>query len=181
MNKIYTKTGDKGMTSLYDGTRINKDDMRVEAYGTIDELNSNLGVAKNYIEDEEMREMIFKIQRRLFFVAGELATKDEEKRLSFKNRIDEDDIKYLEDRIDYILTKIPKVDAFIVTGTSKAAAYLHVSRTVCRRAERRMLTLSRSENVRDILIKYVNRLSDAIYAVARYSESELIYMDFDKR
>lgn len=175
--KIYTKTGDKGETSLYDGKRIRKDSLRVESYGTIDELNSHIGLAKNFIEDSEIIDILFKIQRKLFFVAGELATIEKDK---FKNKIKEEDVSKLENIIDEYLKKIDKVDAFIVPGTSKSSSILHVARTICRRAERRILSLSREEEISEILIKYVNRLSDTLYALARYSEDKLIYMDFNE-
>lgn len=175
--KIYTKTGDKGQTSLYDSTRVDKDSLRVESYGTIDELNSHLGFARNFIEDKEVIDIIFKIQRELFDVAGELATLDREK---FPEKIKEEHVTDLEHIIDSFLAKIPKVDKFIITGTSKESAALHVARTVCRRAERRILALSREEGVSPVLIKYVNRLSDTIYTLARYLEKELIYVDFSK-
>ncbi len=176
--KIYTKTGDKGETSLYDGTRIEKDSLRVESYGTIDELNSYIGLARNFIQDEEVKDTLFKIQKKLFFVAGELATKKEN---TFKNPIKEKDVEDLESIIDDYLKKIDKVDAFIVPGTSKEAAFLHVARTICRRAERRILSLARKETVNVTLIKYINRLSDTLYALGRYSEGELIYMDFNAK
>lgn len=175
--KIYTKTGDKGQTSLWDGKRVDKDSVRVESYGTVDELNSWLGFAKNFIEDQDIRDKIFKVQKKLFFVAGELATEEAEK---FQHRITEEEVKALEGWIDEYLQKIDKVDAFIVTGTSQGAASLHVARTVCRRAERRILALSRQNDINPHLIKFVNRLSDTIYAFARYLESEIILMDFEE-
>jgi cob(I)alamin adenosyltransferase len=174
--KIYTKTGDKGQTSLYDGTRIDKDSLRVDAYGTIDELNSYIGLSRNYVKDKEVDEILFKIQKKLFFIAGELATKEDGK---FKRTANEQDIKKLEDIIDEYLKKIDTVNAFIVPGTSLASANLHVARTVCRRAERRIITLSKEENINPLLIKYVNRLSDTLYAMARYSEEKIIHMNFD--
>ncbi|MBM7614610.1 cob(I)yrinic acid a,c-diamide adenosyltransferase [Alkaliphilus hydrothermalis] len=176
--KIYTKTGDKGETSLYDGNRVSKDDIRVESYGTIDELNSTLGFARNFIEDHDVIEVIYKIQRELFDVAGELATKDTEK---FPEKINEDHIHYLENVIDKYIKKVEQVDLFIIPGTNKASASLHIARTICRRAERRILTLKKNEPVGDILIKYVNRLSDTIYAMARYLESDLKYVHYEKK
>lgn len=175
--KIYTKTGDKGETSLYDGTRIRKDSLRVDSYGTIDELNSSLGFASHFIEDEDIKKKIFSIQKKLFFVAGELATKEEGK---FANPIQDSHIKSLENWIDEYLTKIDKVDAFIVPGSSISSSSLHVSRTICRRAERRILTLASEEEVSPTLIKFVNRLSDTIYTFARYLESDIVLMDFKK-
>ena len=175
--KIYTKTGDKGETSLYDNTRVDKDSLRVESYGTIDELNSCLGLARNFVGDQEIVEILYNIQRELFDVAGELATKDREK---FPEKIQEMHIQALEKIIDVYIEKIDKMDKFIIPGSNKASASLHVARTVCRRAERRILTLNREEPISTLLIKYVNRLSDAIYALARYLETELKYVDFEK-
>jgi len=175
--KIYTKTGDRGETSLYDGKRVKKDDIRVESYGTIDELNSALVLARNFIEDQEIVEIIYGIQRELFNVAGELATENTD---NFKGKVDETQIQALEKIIDDYLEKMPKMDKFIIPGSNKASASLHVARTVCRRAERRILTFSREEDVSPLLIKYVNRLSDTIYALARYLESDLRYVDFKK-
>ena len=177
--KIYTKTGDKGKTSLYDNTRVDKDNIRVESYGTIDELNSYLGLARNFIEDKELVDVILRIQRELFDVAGELATKEKEK---FPEKLDEDNINYLESTIDKYLEKINKEQQFkfIIPGSNKASATLHVARTICRRAERRIITLTRDEEIREIILKYVNRLSDVIYTIARYLETDLIYVDFNK-
>jgi len=175
--KIYTKTGDKGQTSLYDGTRVDKDSLRVESYGTVDELNSSIGFAMKSVEDEKIKEKLKKIQMRLFFVAGELATVEEGK---YVYKIKDDDITALEKIIDDYLPKIKGVDKFIVPGSSKAAAALHVSRTICRRAERRILALKREEPVSDTLLKFVNRLSDVLYTYARYLESDLAIMDFEK-
>nr|WP_312577142.1 cob(I)yrinic acid a,c-diamide adenosyltransferase [Sedimentibacter sp.] len=175
--KIYTKTGDKGQTSLYDGTRIDKDSLRVEAYGTIDELNSSIGFASKFVEDKYISDLLFKIQKRLFFVAGELATIEDGK---FNYKIREEDIEGLERIIDGCLPKINQADAFIVPGTSKASAALHMSRTICRRAERRILTLKKHEEVSDVLLKFVNRLSDVLYSFARYLEEERVIMDFNE-
>ncbi len=177
--KIYTKTGDKGQTSLYDNTRIDKDSIRVESYGTIDELNSHLGFARNFIEDNSINEVILKVQRDLFDVAGELATKDSSK---FPEKINENHIKELENIIDSYLSKMNKKEQFkfIIPGSNKGSGALHISRTICRRAERRIVTLSRDEDLSPILVKYVNRLSDVIYTLARYLETTLAYVDFNK-
>ncbi len=175
--KIYTKTGDKGQTSLYDGTRIDKDSLRVESYGTVDELNSSIGFAMKFVEDESIRASLKRIQMRLFFVAGELATIEEGK---YKYTVREEDIQALEKIIDDYIPIIKGADKFIVPGSSTAAAALHVSRTICRRAERRIITLKRHEEVRDLLLKFVNRLSDVLYTYARYLESDLTIMDFEK-
>ncbi len=173
--KVYTKTGDKGETSLYDGTRVRKDSVRVESYGTVDELNSHLGFASHFVDNDDIKEKLFKIQKKLFFVAGELATKEEGK---FKNGVTDEDIKSMENWIDEYLAKIEKVDSFIIPGSSQGSAALHVARTVCRRAERRILALAREDDVRPTVIKFVNRLSDTIYTFARFLETDLTKVDF---
>ncbi|MCT4584688.1 MAG: cob(I)yrinic acid a,c-diamide adenosyltransferase [Peptostreptococcaceae bacterium] len=177
--KIYTKTGDKGKTSLYDSNRVDKDSVRVEAYGTVDELNSYLGFARSFCEDDDIKSILFDIQRKLFDVAGELATMDAHK---FPERIDEDQIKNLEKIIDNYLLKMNKNEAFkfIIPGSNKSSASLHVARTICRRAERRILTLSKTEEISALLIKYINRLSDVIYTLARFLETKLDYVEFKK-
>ncbi|RDY23118.1 cob(I)yrinic acid a,c-diamide adenosyltransferase [Romboutsia maritimum] len=172
--KIYTKTGDKGQTSLYDGSRIDKDSLRVECYGTIDELNSYIGLCMNYAKELD-KNVLFEIQKKLFNVSGELATKKEGK---FNNKVTEEDIKKLENIIDEYTNKTEDVNAFIVPGTSIIAANLHVARTICRRAERRIISLSKIEDINLNIIKYVNRLSDVLYAIARYNEEKLIPMEF---
>lgn len=173
--KIYTKTGDKGQTSLYDSTRVDKDSIRVDCYGTIDELNCSLGFAKNFIENKEVVDEINQIQRLLFNVAGELATKDGSK---FPNRVTEDNVINLEKLIDNFMNRTNNTPQFIIPGSSKASGSLHVARTICRRAERRIITLNREESINPILMKYVNRLSDAIYAMARFLEDDIVLVHF---
>ncbi|RQD66902.1 MAG: cob(I)yrinic acid a,c-diamide adenosyltransferase [Tindallia sp. MSAO_Bac2] len=175
--QIYTKTGDKGETSLFDGKRVRKDEVRVESYGTIDELNSYIGFARHFVEDQDIADILQRIQRELFDVAGELATTDRDK---FPEKIEQSHIDVLERIIDTYLEKIDKMDAFIIPGSSKGSAALHVARTICRRGERRILRLSREEPVSEHLMKYVNRLSDVLYALARFSETELNYVVFEK-
>ncbi len=165
--KIYTKTGDRGSTSLFDNKRVPKDHIRVESYGTIDELNSFMGLAKNYVEDEEMYNLIENIQNKLFTVGAYLATEDPAK---VKHHIVEKDIEDLEKIIDTYMSKLKEVKGFIVPGSGKKSAYLHVARTICRRAERRIITLSQEVEINPLVIKYINRLSDCLYALARYSE-----------
>ena len=172
--KIYTKTGDKGKTSLYDGTRVDKDDIRVESYGTLDELNSYIGLCTNYAKNED-KKVLRDLQLKLFSISAELATKKEGK---YKTPVSNDDVEYLEKMIDYYIEKIDKVDAFIVPGTSLLSANLHIARTICRKAERRIFSLSKIETLNPFLLKYINRLSDLIYAIARYNEAELIYIKY---
>lgn len=178
--KIYTKSGDKGTTSLFDNTRVAKDSLRVESYGTIDELNSALGFAKNFVEEKEVYKIIRSVQRQLFNLAGELATTDWE---SFPEKITGDDIKFLEDKIDFYLEKMNKKEKsmFIIPGSSKASGALHQARTICRRAERRITTLAGEADLSIELQKYINRLSDLLYTLARYSEAELDYVEFKKK
>lgn len=179
MLRIYTRTGDSGETSLYDGARVPKDSIRVESYGTIDELGSSIGLARQYSTNAEITEILLKIQRSLFNVAGELATTIGEQ---FPEKVTDDDVKWLEEVIDHFLDLMNRdeVFQFIIPGSNLFSASLHVSRTICRRAERRILTLHEEEQIRPTLMKYVNRLSDALYAMARYSETELIRVSFKK-
>ncbi|CAK7041662.1 cob(I)yrinic acid a,c-diamide adenosyltransferase [Tissierella carlieri] len=166
---IYTKTGDKGTTSLFDNKRVSKDDIRVESYGTVDELGSFMGLAKNYVDDEEMYEKIQNIQNKLFTVATNLATEDSTK---VKYHIVEKDIDDLEKIIDLYMGRLNNPTGFIIPGSGKKSAHLHVARTICRRAERRIITLSKIAEIDPLVMKYVNRLSDALYAMARYSEEK---------
>ena len=172
---IYTKTGDKGKTSLYDNTRLFKDDIRVESYGTIDELISFIGIAKNYVEDETIHKTLEDIQNKLFTVTTNLATKDKEK---IKFHIEKEDIDYLEDTVDIYMGKLNNPTGFIIPGSGKKSAYIHVARTICRRGERRIITLARNEEVDPLLIKYVNRLSDTLYAIGRYLEEDEIKVKY---
>lgn len=173
---IYTKTGDKGSTSLFDDVRVSKDNIRVESYGTIDELGAFLGLAKNYVEDKEMYDKIHQIQNKLFTVAANLATEDSTKVMYY---IVEQDIKDLEDIIDFYMGKLGDPTGFIVNGSNKKSAYLHVARTVCRRGERNIVTLANHAEIDFLVIKYVNRLSDVIYAMARFCEEEQIDVKYE--
>lgn len=172
---IYTETGDRGQTSLFDNKRVDKDDLRVESYGTIDELNSWLGLAKNFVEDSDMVNLIHQIQRRLFDIGAELATEEESKRPVM---IKEEDVTFLEKEIDKYLERIKKPDHFIIPGAGKTSAMLHVARTVCRRGERRIISLSKEANINPHLIKYVNRLSDLIYILSRCTEDDYEEVNF---
>lgn len=172
---IYTKTGDKGTTSLFDNIRVPKDHIRVESYGTVDELGSWIGLAKNYVEDKEMYKILESIQNKLFTIAANLATEDSSK---VKYHIVEEDISNLEKIIDYYMGKLNNPTGFIITGSNKKSAYLHVARTVCRRAERRIISLSGIAKVDPLVIKYVNRLSDALYAMARFLEDKEISVEY---
>ena len=171
--KIYTKTGDKGETSLYGGTRVSKAAARVESYGTLDELNAFIGLAKAEISDEKVLSQLQKIQFDLFTVGSEAATPTDKLLLANgKNRLDlmisEKEITELELWMDDFDAELEPLKFFILPSGGKAAATLHVCRTVCRRAERAMVFLNETEEVRPELIKYLNRLSDYLFILARY-------------
>ena len=174
--KIYTKTGDKGQTSLFDNKRVPKDDIRVESYGTIDELNSFLGLSKNYVEDSEIYDIIFNIQNKLFVIGSNLATEDKDK---VAYRVKEEDIVYLEKVVDLYMGKLEDPTGFIVPGSNRPSAYLHVARTICRRGERHIISLMRIADVDPLVLKYVNRLSDTIYAMARYLEENGVKVEYN--
>ena len=171
--KIYTKTGDKGETALYGGTRVSKASARVESYGTIDELNSFIGFAKTEINDEKVLAQLKKIQFDLFTVGSESATPTDKLTLANgKSRlslmISETEIEELEKWMDDFGEELQPLQYFILPGGGKAATSLHICRTVCRRAERSLVFLNESEKVRPELIKYLNRLSDYLFVLARY-------------
>lgn len=163
---MYTRSGDKGETSLYGGERVPKSSMRVEAYGGVDELNSLLGVAKQYVRHPELVSIIRAEQLRLFKAGADLATPMESKTPKTVKRITPEDIMELESVIDSI--EVRKLDKFVVPGSDKASAYLHLSRAVCRRVERGVWALARTdESVNPVVATYLNRLSSLLYVLAR--------------
>lgn len=166
--RIYTRTGDKGETSLYGGKRVLKSDLRIEAYGSIDELNSILGmVLAENITNKNLRIFLKKIQENLFLIgsllAGYKAEGSKYKVLS---------IKHLEKRIDELDKQLPDLRNFILPGGSRAGSLLHLARTVCRRAERRVVELSQKQTVDKNIIIYLNRLSDLFFEMARFVNKE---------
>jgi cob(I)alamin adenosyltransferase len=164
--KIYTRTGDTGETSLFDGTRVKKHDPRVDAYGEVDELNAWLGLARASHLDQALDEALARIQRDLFALGAQLA--DPADRIAArvtKAALADDDVSRLESLIDRLEDELPPLRRFILAGGTPAGAALHVARTVCRRAERRMVALE--PPVDAILIRYVNRLSDLLFVLAR--------------
>ncbi|AIL47044.1 cob(I)yrinic acid a,c-diamide adenosyltransferase [Elizabethkingia anophelis] len=171
--KIYTKTGDKGETALYGGTRVSKASARVEAYGTIDELNAFIGIAKSHIDDSDCLKQLAEIQYDLFTLGSEAATPIDKVYLANgKSRlpvtIKEEDISKLEVWMDKMDESLEPLQFFILPGGGKAATFLHAARTICRRAERGMVFLNETEEMRPELIKYLNRLSDYLFVMARY-------------
>ena len=164
--KIYTKTGDNGTTALYGGQRLSKGELRIEAYGTVDELNSFLGLVATYFEEKEYTDLIQGIQSRLFDIGTHLAAEPGKKNLILPE-IPETTITLLEQYIDKMNEKLPELKFFILPGGNKAAAVCHVARTVCRRAERCVVRLSENDKIEPILIQYLNRLSDFLFVLAR--------------
>ncbi len=167
---LYTRTGDKGETSLVGGHRVAKDSDRLEAYGTVDELSSHLGVLAAMKEvPEEISEHIKMIQNELFNIGSYLATAQEKgKETTCKSFADNSRIETLEGWIDTLDAGTPAIRAFVLPGGHPAAAAAHVARTVCRRTERIIIRLSRLEFVDEAVIRYINRLSDYLFASARY-------------
>jgi len=160
LSKIYTRTGDDGTTGLGDGTRVAKDSARVVSYGTVDELNSVIGVVLAQQIPEAVRETLIQVQHDLFDLGGELC-------IPGMAMIHAADIDRLETTLDGFNTDLPPLKDFILPGGGAAAAYCHVARTVCRRAEREVVALARSEAVRAEAIRYLNRLSDLLFVIAR--------------
>jgi len=167
--KIYTKTGDAGDTGLFGGGRVGKDHPRVEAYGDVDELNATLGLVRALEPMPRIDEVIVPIQRDLFSIGALLATPDRDKmRASLeKARIDDTRIRELELAIDQCETELEPLRSFIVPGGTAKAAALHVSRTVCRRAERRVVALQQTEELPSLVVIYLNRVSDLLFMLAR--------------
>lgn len=166
---IYTKTGDKGTTSLFGGSRVDKCDLRVDAYGTIDELISFIGLAYAELSNEEEKSILNKIQKELFMLGAELAS-DEKGLELLKDKIELKHIEYLEKLIDKYMEIAGPLTAFVIPGKNRSSATLHVARTVARRGERIMTALNEVQPLREEIKKYINRLSDALFALARYEE-----------
>jgi cob(I)alamin adenosyltransferase len=171
--KIYTKTGDAGDTGLFGGGRVSKDDARVEAYGDVDELNASLGVARAVETMPRIDEVLVPVQRDLFSLGALLATPDLAKMHDHlaKAQIDDTRIASLEQEIDACDRELEPLRAFIVPGGTPKAAALHVARTVCRRAERRVIHLQKEVEIPQIVIVYLNRLSDLLFTLARVANT----------
>jgi cob(I)alamin adenosyltransferase len=177
--KVYTKTGDKGTTALFGGTRVPKDHIRIESYGTIDELNSHIGLIRDQKIKKHYKKILIEIQDRLFTIGAILATppekevkKNGELRLK-KLGIIESDIELLENEIDTMEEKLPPMTHFVLPGGHPTVSYCHIARCVCRRAERLAVHLSHNEVVAETAIKYLNRLSDYLFVLARKLSDDL--------
>jgi len=180
ITKVYTRTGDKGFTKLVGGKKVAKDAARIESYGTIDELNSVLGLARVFNDDlkdrlpaaQRLDEIFRRLQNELFDLGSELATPPD---FSYEGmfKVGEDDVKALEQLIDDLQKDLTPLNSFILPGGGKVGGFLHQARTVCRRAEREVLRLSREEEISPFPLKYVNRLSDLLFVLSRWVSKNL--------
>jgi len=165
--KIYTKTGDKGTTALIGGARVPKDDLRIQAYGTVDELNSYIGLLRDQNPTDELEhQVLVEIQDRLFTLGAHLATFDERGKRKVPP-IYEADIELLEMSIDRISDALEPIRTFVLPGGHPSVSFCHIARCICRRAERNTVTLSREVEVDELVLKYLNRLSDYLFALSR--------------
>jgi len=166
--KIYTKTGDQGETGLWGGKRVSKDDDRIQTYGTVDECNAAIGLARSVLANEDLDAQLYLIQNQLFVVGSDLAS---ELKLDNVPRIQPADIANLEQEIDRLEAELAPLQQFILPGGTQAAAYLHLARTICRRAERWAVSLASHEAINPSVIHYLNRLSDFLFVAARFANA----------
>jgi cob(I)alamin adenosyltransferase len=167
ITRVYTRTGDKGETSLVGGVRIKKSDIRLEAYGTVDELSAQLGMLVSMMEAGEERQMVVRVQNILFNVCTHLATDQSQTPLYPSARVPEEEVARLEERVDLLMKQLPERQGFILPGGCPAACQAHICRTVCRRAERRIAALAEVATVGTEVQQYVNRLSDYLFVLAK--------------
>ena len=172
--KIYTKTGDKGKTSLIGGTKVYKSDLRIEAYGTVDELNSYVGLCLDHLNSENINNVLAEIQDRLFTIGSALACDpDKETKLKIPD-LHETDVELLEKEIDRMNEVLPLMKSFILPGGNISVSTLHIARCVCRRSERCCVRMQKKEmEVEPLIIKYLNRLSDYLFVLARFAAHQL--------
>ncbi len=170
--KIYTRTGDEGMTSLFGGKRVSKADLRIDSYGTIDELNSWIGVLRDQQVNAKRKDTLLVIQDRLFTIGSTLAVEPGNTKVKVPS-LEDADIAFLEKQIDAIDTTLPPMRSFVLPGGHPSVSFTHVARTVCRRAERLVIALHDEEEVMPLVIKYLNRLSDFLFVLARMVAQEL--------
>ena len=182
ITKVYTRTGDKGQTSIIGGFRVSKASERLEAYGTVDELSSHLGLLAALLPEGDDRNMIIRIQNNLFNVCTNLATDQSKTQLYDSAKLPEREIELLEQEVDRMMKLLPERQGFILPGGTQAAAQAHVCRTVCRRAERRIVTLSDVAQISQETLQYVNRLSDYLFVLAKIinfneGKSEIVWQN----
>ena len=167
ITKVYTKTGDKGMTSLVGGVRISKADIRLEAYGTVDELNSNIGLLATEVRDEGILETLYRIQSNLFNVGTHLATDQDKTPLYESAKLCDGEVELIEGEIDKTLSELPETMGFVLPGGGRAGALAHVCRTVCRRAERAIDAVAEERTINPDVLAFMNRFSDYLFVLAR--------------
>lgn len=182
ITKVYTRTGDKGMTSLVGGVRIKKNDVRLEAYGTVDELSAHLGMLVAMMPEGCDRETVIRIQNNLFNVCTHLATDQSQTPLYPSAHLADGEVVFLEQEVDRLMGLLPERQGFILPGGTQAAAQAHIARTVCRRAERRIAALAEVATVGNEVQQYVNRLSDYLFVLAKIinfnsGQSEIIWQN----
>lgn len=170
--KIYTKTGDKGTTALFGGKRVSKADLRIETYGTIDELNSWIGLIRDQPVNEKRKDFLITIQDRLFTIGSILATEPGNTKVKIP-ALAEEDIQALEKEIDSMEAQLQPMRFFILPGGHPSVSFCHITRTVCRRSERLTIALHQHEPVEEKVIQYINRLSDYLFVLARKMGAEL--------
>jgi len=164
--KVYTKTGDKGMTSLIGGTRVPKYDLRIESYGTVDELSAWIGLIRDQDIDKEIVENLIEIQDRLFTIESLLACDTVPSKLKIPE-ISNLDIKFLENQIDSFTKELPELKSFLLSGGNTVVSYCHIARTICRRSERLVIQLNEEHSVSPFVLAYLNRLSDYLFVLSR--------------
>jgi cob(I)alamin adenosyltransferase len=167
ITKVYTRTGDQGETSLVGGVRIKKSDIRLEAYGTVDELSAQLGLLVSQMKANEERDLVIRVQNNLFNVCTHLATDQSQTPLYPSAHLADGEIELLEERIDLIMRELPERQGFVLPGGHPTACQAHVCRTVCRRAERRIAALAEVAQIAPEMQQYVNRLSDYLFVLAK--------------
>jgi cob(I)alamin adenosyltransferase len=170
--KIYTKTGDDGTTSLFGGKRVSKADLRIDTYGTVDELNSWIGVLRDQPVNQSRKDILIEIQDRLFTIGSTLATEPGNSKVKIP-LLTESDIEFLENKMDEMELALEPMRFFVLPGGNQSISFGHVARTVCRRSERLAIALNHSEPVNELVIKYLNRLSDYLFVLCRTMTKEM--------
>ncbi len=165
--KIYTKTGDDGTTGLVGGNRVSKSNLRLDAYGTVDELNAYIGLLHSMINDTKIQELLLLVQNKLFVIGSKLASDEKGRAITSSLDCSGKDIHLLEMAIDEYDAELPALTQFILPGGSALVSYCHVARTVCRRAERRVVQLAETTPVEELIVQYLNRLSDYLFVLSR--------------
>ena len=185
ITKVYTRTGDQGMTSLVGGVRIKKSDIRLEAYGTVDELSAHLGMLVAMMQEGDERDLVIRVQNNLFNVCTHLATDQSQTPLYPSAHLAEGEIEILEKRIDELMSQLPERQGFVLPGGVPAACQAHICRTICRRAERRIAALAEVAQIAPEMEQYVNRLSDYLFVLAKIinfneGKSEIVWQNVCK-